>query len=654
MPPKSKKITETQQNIENVEIKEKKVRKSKKNVEPTQHVNEVKEEIKSVEMKEENRGKKMMKNELLKEIYEHKHLNEDAKKFLTNFFVNYKNDFIYEENYNQLMNNIIGMQEKKSKIAYFVNHLNLQKQYKKEYNKNKFKFYKPKASKPILTLSTKIKRNNTPQNDSTTNKNSTSSPNFSLLQTTDSDNNTEFINRVIKEETCFSASLQDLLSLYLYKIYLAKDKKEESDTKSILPNDNHSEYFYSYFVIQLNNNIVKLAPYVVKIDKYFNFKNEVFKNTFMMSYNSLAKSNNYENDIRNFNKKKIDLRNFNAAKSNLDTLENINLQHNHEFLIKSYLAEFKNKYIGYSKKSTNETLNLLFNDANLYNAILNNSILDHIQYKNKNDKNYILNNFLQLFDHMDDKQIYFNMIDISYIQEFYNFYLELYGEKNIKSIQFLWDFDSNVSDLSKDNVKNMICSVIPNKKSNRIADFENSRIGFHNLEKYLFNDDEIQYLKDMFPYKLENCLSYSFSNYQNIESLLSLFTMAYESRLKKNLIIAMMGDKEEEVNHKNSKEDDLWTFFDETFFEKYGTYLNKDFIEILKIKNGGIFNNSLPKSTNYVNNTMDRRKHPNSLYNDTFSEVFDCDINDFDKDSLISTLQFLKIFTLEQFTFYIS
>ncbi len=500
MSPKSRKNAIVQENIEPTqqvkEVKEKKIRKLKKNVESVQEI-EVKEEVKSVV--QENLGKKIMKNELLKEINEHKHLNMDAKKFLTNFFVNYKYDFIYEENYNQLINNIINLQEKKTKLVHLVNHLNLKKQYKNEHNKRKFKFYKHKASKPILLGNNRhnyfytplpiIAKNNSSKeeskldleeldleeldleeldlelesDDEITSSNEEFLKHLIINPIFKADNNDELpeslfeqqsdmmeINHDIKkeEETCFSASLQDLLSLYLYKIYLAKDKKEESDTKSILPNDNHSEYFYSYFVIQLNNNIVKLAPYVVKIDKYFNFKNEVFKNTFMNNYNCLIKSNDYENDrtklYKKFNKKVSDLRNINAITSNFDTLENIYSQQNDEFLIKAYIAEFRNKYINYSKISTNSTLNLLFNDANLYNAILNNSILDHIQYRNKNDKNYILNNFLQLFDNMDNKEIYFNMIDISYVQEFYNFYLELYGEKNIKSIQFLWDFDSDV------------------------------------------------------------------------------------------------------------------------------------------------------------------------------------------------------------------
>lgn len=781
MPPR-KKITQTQEITQiidsNAIIKEKKPRKSTKKVDISVKTeileNKEVEEVKEVKV---NSGKKIMKNELLKEIETHKHLNEDARVFLISFFKNYKEDFIYEENYNQLINNIIGAQENKNKILHYLNELNKRREIINEHKNNKYRFYKKKASQPILSGSQKqyfihhsykqneaesqhhnplfknlaikeaelqankviqeleenidvmelLQNNQVNEEDSdqvneedsdenkrghflthdeilhflvknndssesilnSDNNNHNNIMNFSQLPTVqekkaifncalqiENDDNTKdttcltprkgaassresSIMRFVEEESVKNASINDILSLYLYKVYLEKEKEEkekekinhnEHNMKSILPNDNKSEYFYSYFVIELNNKVVKLAPYVVKIDKYLNFKNKIFENSGFIKYRNrfeLPENNHIELDK-------------NLIKS---VNERSDYTANEDFLISAFLTHFRNQYIHFSKRVDNEKLNVLFNDVSLYESIMNNSILDLIQFEKSENKDYILNNFLKLFDMIDDDQIYFNMIDIGYVQQFYNFYLELYGEKNIKSIHFLWDYNKDTlahldkSENKENNVKNMLCVVNPSVKNVRKdCDFKNSLIGFHNLEKYLFDENEIQYVKDMFPYKLENCLSYSFSNHKNMDSILALFDISYDSRIKKTNIISMMGDKEEEQNNKPIEENDLWAIFNNSFFEKYGSYLHHNFLYKLQNKHESIFgpkvvNKFLPKrdNTNYIN-TIEKQKNE---YNDNLSNIIDFDINDFDKEHFINNLHFLQIFTLEQFKFYI-
>ncbi len=792
MPP-CKKVTQTQEVTQvinsNPIIKEKKPRKSTKKVdisvktdiqESKEVINQEDKHVKHVQV-EVNAGKKIMKNELLKEIETHKHLNEDARTFLISFFKNYKEDFIYEENYNKMINNILGAQENKVKIVHYLNELNKRKEIMNERKENKCRFYKRKASQPILSgnqkqyfihhsyghhnplfksLATKeaelqankviqeleenidimelLQNNNDSEQDSDSDeesdkdsdedkrahflshdeilhflvKNNDSSEsilnsdnnhnnimNFSQLPTVQEkkailncalqiEHKQDTIMRLVEEESVKNASINDILSLYLYKVYLEKEKKEEEkinhheqNMKSILPNDNKSEYFYSYFVIELNNKVVKLAPYVVKIDKYLNFKNKIFENSGFIKYrnrSTLPENNHFELDkkarlAKNTYGNKYKDKNYHIKSFEENSFENGNdHSDNQDFLISAFLAHFRNQYIHFSKRVDNEKFNVLFNDVSLYESIMNNSILDLIQFEKSENKDYILNHFLKLFDMINDEKIYFNMIDIDYVQQFYDFYLQLYGEKNISSINFLWDYnkktlaDFNKNNVKENNIKNMLCVVNPSVKNMRKEhDFKNSSVGFHNLEKYLFDESEMQYLKDMFPYKLENCLSYSFSNYKNMDSILDLFNISYDSRTKKDNIISMMGDKEGETINNDVQENDLLAIFNISFFEKYGSYLHHHFIYKLQNKYESVFGIRLsvpkkiiPITHNTIRGTANKYK---SAYNDgdslhpkdELSNILDFDINQFDKEQCINNLHFLQIFTFEQFKFYI-
>ncbi len=538
-------------------------------------------------------------NDVLLKIKNEKDLSTNDKHFLTNFFLkNFNEPFIDENKYNTLISNIIKQNMINEKLFIEKNKTKHITELLEEKQKQKFRFRKNKNSvsipadfrredsdvEKIFKKYLDLEINNSEKVPSKTLPHSLNG--FELLT-----------NKNIQKNLSEKASLHNILSFYLYKISKNKNNDNfiDKDNKCLLPINNESNYFYSYIVIQLTNNVVKLVPILVKIDKYLNFKNKYFENE-ELHYSNLNKEFSFKNV---------------------------------SFLKKTFLTSFRNKFSKYFDESKNK--DILFNDTQLYTSIFNNSILEYIHFQNDESKNYILNNFLKIFDIIDNESICFNMIDTDYISQFYNFYLQLYGEKNIKSIKYVWDLDNLTltkdSGNNQNNIKNMVCSM--NILTNRNNDFSENIVGFYNLEKYLFKENEIQQLKDMFPYRFENCLSYSFSNYNNLQNILSIFTLTFEVHSKRNLLLSMMGDKNDNLILSN--EINLWELITVSTIKNIKDYLLKKIFCEIEIN-------------------FNERK---ILSNQEFLNILDIDLNTFDKEELLTQLYFLKTFSFEQFILYL-
>jgi hypothetical protein len=373
---------------------------------------------------------------------------------------------------------------------------------KEERRNKRFAFYKKRASETSLQTSKVISEK----------------PYYIIDESKDGELKEKIkISYHLDNSTLKSANIYDILSIYLQKLHIDKTSNNHIISKeSILPLSSNSKYFFSYFVAEFKNGITKLLPFIVKIDKYYNFK--------YLNKQHLEKDK----------KRKID--------------------YFHQYFLSNVRTKINNLPFHEDmecKKDTSKISNirqrLLYDESFLESSLNDYSLLNMI-YIESDFTTYLKNTFTNIFDKSNTMS--FHMVDIEYITQFYDFYISLYGSVNIKSFQFLWDIDNqnDINNMSTHNhilnFKKYVGFIKPYTHLNeRKRDFTKSNdFKFCNLDKYLYTQDEIHDLKDMFPYKLENCLQYSFANYKNNDDIFSMFNIFHHSTKNKNNILKMFGD----------------------------------------------------------------------------------------------------------------
>ncbi len=366
-----------------------------------------------------------------------------------------------------------------------------------EKNRNRFGFYKKRSSAPILQSEPKIYSHNV----------------YHSKENNSKESKKPVKDLVAEKKSIKAASIRDVLPIYLHKLDLESKKSisTTSNERSLLPSDDQNKYFYSYFVAEFKDGIVKLLPIVVKMNKYYNFKCEnkdkdrdYFQQMFFTNVRDRIHKLPLNDDAEDANDEEYDR--YESKRSTLD--------------------------------------HLLFDKSYLKSVVQDYSLIDMIYMEHNADKIFLKKSLREIFDHHTNS-FYFNMIDPEYLQEFYEFYIALYGAENIVNMQFLWDLEKDGegagSEETMANFTKCVGFMKPYHKDRN--DFEqSSTFGFMNLDKYLYSQNEIQDLKDMFPYKLENCLQYSFNNHHSFDNIIEMFTIFQCASKNKSIILEMFGD----------------------------------------------------------------------------------------------------------------
>jgi hypothetical protein len=274
--------------------------------------------------------------------------------------------------------------------------------------------------------------------------------------------------------------IKDIFDILLCKINT--DSKtlgtEKVSLDDILPKNNIlTNYYVSYFIAKMKDESTILLPFMVKLDKY------------------LIKSYLYENYIN-------------------DKKQQKHLKVDNYFKINSINEKWNLK----------ETILNLINKTNDFNMSLQNKII-------------VENNIVPIFEKIvESNYLVYDCLDIKLMLEYYEFYLNLYGSDNIKYINLIWDTIDSSFDVKKDYFMNLNPELFTDKT--RKDDFnviKEDVIQLNNIENFLFKLDDLYDFKDVFKYKLENCLQYRFGENIEVEQILDYFKVFRDFNNKKNM-----------------------------------------------------------------------------------------------------------------------
>lgn len=281
--------------------------------------------------------------------------------------------------------------------------------------------------------------------------------------------------------------LKDVLEIFMCKINTDIQSFEYEKIDDILPKNNLlSSYYLSYFVAKMKDESTLLLPFMVKLDKY------------------LIKSYLYENYV------------------------------NEKISSKSI------KIDEFVKRNTN------WNIKEIMNKLINSNEYDFKM--NLQNKTTFENTIIPLFEKMQNtKKLVYECLDVKYMLEFYDFYVKLYGSENIEYINLIWDTvdsDVNVSN-------NYFININPEFYSNKIRkeDFnviKEDIIQMNKIENFLFKLDDIYDFKEVFKYKLENCLQYHFNKDVEIEQILDYFKIFRDFNKSKSFFQNILYKKNQE------------------------------------------------------------------------------------------------------------
>ncbi len=289
--------------------------------------------------------------------------------------------------------------------------------------------------------------------------------------------------------------LKDVLEIFMCKINTDIQSFEYEKIDDILPKNNLlSSYYLSYFVAKMKDESTLLLPFMVKLDKY------------------LIKSYLYENYV------------------------------NEKISSKSI------KIDEFVKRNTN------WNIKEIMNKLINSNEYDFKM--NLQNKTTFENTIIPLFEKMQNtKKLVYECLDVKYMLEFYDFYVKLYGSENIEYINLIWDTVDSDSNMTNDYFIN----INPEFYSNKIRkeDFnviKEDIIQMNKIENFLFKLDDIYDFKEVFKYKLENCLQYHFNKNIEIEQILDYFKIFRDFNKSKSFFQNILYRKNQE-DKKDKKED---------------------------------------------------------------------------------------------------
>ncbi len=291
--------------------------------------------------------------------------------------------------------------------------------------------------------------------------------------------------------------IKDVLDIFLCKINTDIKSFEYEKLDDILPKNNMlSTYFMSYFIAKMNDDSTLLLPFMVKIDKY------------------LIHSYLYENYVQE------QIRSKGLIDNNFDKI---------------------------FRKNNNNIKKII--DSNDFKMSLQNKATV---------ENYIIPIFEKI---KNENSLVYECLDVNYMLQFYDFYLRLYGENNIKHINLIWDTVDSENNKSNDYFMN----INPNFYSDKIRkeDFnviKEDVIQLNNKTPFLFKLDDIYDFKEVFKYKLENCLQYHFDKDIEVEEILNYFKVFKDFNESKNMFQNILFNKKKANDKKydiNSKKFEL-------------------------------------------------------------------------------------------------